>query len=59
MIRLLAQFFRGFHYMIGVSLPPPGTSDRRFVFVWLGSLAVVLAFCVILFRIIMALYFRH
>ena len=59
MIKLLAQFFRGFHYVIGISLPPPGTSDRRFVLFWLGGIAVVLAFCVILFHLIMVLCFRH
>jgi len=59
MIKLLAEFFRGFHYIIGISLPPPSASDRTFVFVWLGGIAVVVAFCVIMFNIIPVLYFRH
>ena len=59
MVKLLAEFFREFHYIVGISLPSPGTSDRRFVVLWLGSIAVVLAFTVIVFYIILALYFRH
>lgn len=59
MVKLLADFFRELHYIIGISLPPPGVSDRRFVLWWLGSIAVVLAVSVMLFYIIIALYFRH
>lgn len=59
MVKLLAELFREVHYIIGISLPPPGTSDRRFVVLWLGSIAVVLAFSVIVFYIIIALHFRH
>ena len=35
MIKFLAEIFRGFHYMVGISAPPPGTSDRTF---WLGAI---------------------
>jgi hypothetical protein len=60
MIKLLAQLFRGFHYIIGISEPPPGTSDRSFVFAWLGGIAGVAAFFLILvFYIIPFLYFKH
>jgi hypothetical protein len=59
MIKLLAEFFREFHYIVGISLPPPSTSDRRFVLFWLSGIAVALAFSVIMFYIIVALYFRH
>ena len=38
MIKFLAQLFRGLHYIVGISVPPPGTSDRMFVFAWLGSI---------------------
>jgi hypothetical protein len=31
-IKFLAQLFRGLHYIIGISVPPPGTSDHTFVF---------------------------
>jgi hypothetical protein len=41
-------------------MPSPGTSDRRFVFAWLGAIAFFLAVFVILaFYIIPFLYFRH
>lgn len=63
MIKLLAEFFRAVHYIVGISLPPAGTSDRTFVFAWLGSivaLAAVGLMCVILFvHIIPLLYIRH
>jgi hypothetical protein len=59
MIKLLARIFRGFHYVVGISAPPPGTSERTFVFVWLGAIAFIVAFCVILFFFIPFLYFRR
>jgi hypothetical protein len=46
--------------MIGISAPPPGTSDRTFVFAWLGGIAFMVAFFMILvFYIIPSVYFRH
>jgi hypothetical protein len=59
MMKLLAGFFRGIHYIVGISLPPPGTSDRTFVLAWLGGIAVVVGICVIMFYLIPVLYFRH
>ncbi len=60
MIKLLAQFFRGFHYVVGISMPPPGTSDRKFVFAWLAAIAFFVAiFVILVFYIIPFLYFRH
>ena len=60
MIKLLAQLFRGLHNIVGVSGPAPGTSDRTFVFAWLGGITFLVAFFVILvFYIIPFLYFRH
>jgi len=47
LIKFLAQLFRGFHYVVGISAPQPGASDRTFVFTWLGILAFMAAFCVI------------
>jgi len=59
-IKLLAQLFRGLHNIVGVSEPAPGTSDRTFVFAWLGGITFLVAFFVILvFYIIPSLYFRH
>jgi len=60
MIKFLAQVFRGLHYVVGISAPSPGTSDRTFVFAWLGSIAFISSFFVILvFYVIPFLYFRH
>ena len=59
-IKLLAQFFRGFHYVVGISEPSPDTSDRAFVFAWLAVIAFIVAFFLVLvFYLIPFLYFRH
>lgn len=58
--KFLAQVFRGFHYIIGISEPPPGTSDRAFVFAWLVGFAFITAlFILLVFYVIPFLYFRH
>lgn len=59
MIKFLAQLFRGFHYVVGISAPPPGANDRTFVFAWLGAIAFIVALGTILFYVIPFLYFRH
>jgi hypothetical protein len=60
MIKLLAQLFRGLHDVVGISAPPPGTSDRTFVLAWLGGIAFVTAFLLILiFYIMPFLYVRY
>jgi hypothetical protein len=58
MIQFLAKIFRGFHFMFGISAPPPGQKERTFVFAWLGILACLIAFGMILFYVIPFLYFR-
>ena len=58
MIQFLAKIFRGLHFIFGISAPPPGRSERTFVFAWLGILACLIAFCMILFYVIPYLYFR-
>lgn len=60
MIRLLAEFFRQIHYIVGISLPPPTASDRTFVSAWLVSIAAIGAFFVLMMvYIIPFLVFRH
>jgi hypothetical protein len=59
MIKFLAELFRGLHYIVGISAPPPGTNDRTFVLAWLGGIAFIAAFFFILVYIIPFLYFRH
>ena len=44
--------------MFGISAPPPGQNERTFVFAWLGILACLIAFGMILFYVIPLLYFR-
>jgi hypothetical protein len=59
MIKFLAQIFRGFHYIVGISAPPPGTNERKFVFTWLVGIAFVAVVFVILVLIVPLIYFRH
>lgn len=59
MIKFLARLFRGLHYIVGISEPPPGTSERKFVSTWLVAVAFVAAVFLILVLIIPFLYFRH
>jgi hypothetical protein len=58
-IKFLADLFRGLHYIVGISEPPPNTSDRKFVFTWLVGIAFVAAVFVALVLIIPFLYFRR
>ena len=47
-------------HQLPLSLAYVGTSDRNFVFAWLGGIAFVAAFFLIFFYyIIPLLYFRH
>jgi len=58
-IKFLADLFRGLHYIVGISEPPPNTSDRKFVFTWLVGIPFVAAVFVALVLIIPFLYFRR
>jgi hypothetical protein len=59
MIKLLARLFRGIHYVVGISAPPPGTSDGKLVLAWLVGLGFVAAIFVLLVLTIPVLYFRR
>ncbi len=59
MIKSLARFFRGLHLIIGVSAPPEGQNERSFVLIWLGALALLAAFGVLLSYLVPYLYFKH
>jgi hypothetical protein len=59
MIKFLARLFRGLHYIVGISEPPPDTSDRKFVFTWLVGIAFVAVVFVSLILLVPLLYFRH
>jgi hypothetical protein len=56
MIRFLANIFRGFSLVFGITAPPPGEDERSFVLLWIGIIAVVIAFSVLLFLIISHLH---
>ncbi len=59
MIKRLAKFFRGLHLVFGVSAPPKGQNERTFVLIWLGILAFLAAFLVLLSYLVPYLYFKH
>jgi hypothetical protein len=59
MIKFLAKFFRGLHLVFGVSAPPSGQDERKFVFTWLAILAFLVGFCVLLTYLIPYFYFRQ
>lgn len=46
MIKFLANIFRGFSLVFGITAPPPGQDERQFVFLWLGIVAIVIVFFV-------------
>jgi len=56
MISLLAKFFRGLHMFVGITPPPEGHDERTFVLVWLGMIAFVFGFGVLLFFLIAKTY---
>jgi hypothetical protein len=43
-IGALANIFRGFSLVFGISAPPPGQNELRFVMLWLGIIAVTIVF---------------
>jgi hypothetical protein len=49
MIKFLANLFRGFSLVFGITAPPPGENERPFVLLWLGIISIVIAFSVLLF----------
>jgi hypothetical protein len=59
MIKLLANFFRAFHLIVGISLPPPSVSDGRFVLWWVGGISVISGLFALMFYIVLRLNFRH
>lgn len=41
-IRFLAGIFRGLSFVVGITAPPPGQDERRFVLLWLGIVAFLI-----------------
>ena len=58
MIKLLASVFRGLSFIFGISAPPPEQDQRSFVLMWLGIVAFLLGFAVLLFYVIGHLHIR-
>jgi len=52
MIKWLAEIFRGFSLVFGISAPPQDQDQRQFVMLWLGIIAVTILFFIgVLFAI--------
>jgi hypothetical protein len=52
MIKTLASIFRGFSLVFGITAPPPGQDERRFVMLWLGIVTITIVFFIgVLFAI--------
>jgi hypothetical protein len=58
MIAFLAGLFRGLSFIFGISAPPPEQSQRWFVFMWLGIIAFLLLFGVVLFYTVSHMHLR-
>jgi hypothetical protein len=56
MIKFLANIFRGFSFVFGITAPAPGQDERKFVFVWLGIIALVMVFCGLLVFVVSKLH---
>jgi hypothetical protein len=57
MIKFLAQI-RGASLIFGITAPPPGKGDLALVILWLGIIAVVIVFTVLLFQILSNFHVR-
>lgn len=56
MIHVLANVFRGLHMVLGISVPPDGYDERKFVFIWLAAIALFIGAFVLLFLFIAKMY---
>jgi hypothetical protein len=45
-IKRLADLFRGFSLVFGITAPPPEQDQRPFVMMWLGIIAITVLFFV-------------
>jgi len=59
MIRFLASIFRGIHFILGISAPPPGRGERTFVLIWLAVLGGFLLLFAGAIYFIPYIYLRH
>jgi hypothetical protein len=42
MIHFLAGLFRGVHFILGITAPPPGHDESIFVLIWLVVIGILL-----------------
>jgi len=52
MIKFLANIFRALSMIVGISTPPPGQDERRFVLLWIGIIGTVVVVSMLLFYLI-------
>jgi hypothetical protein len=52
MIKTLASIFRGVSLVFGITAPPPGQDESKFVLLWLGIVTITVVFFIgVLFAI--------
>jgi len=56
MIHLLANLFRGLHMFLGITVPPDGYDERKFVLIWLSAIFLFIGAFVLLFLFIAKMY---
>jgi hypothetical protein len=49
LIKVLAGFFRGVSFIIGMTAPAPEEDERPFVFLWLAIIGALIVSCAVLF----------
>ena len=59
MIHFLASLFRGVHFILGITAPPPGQNERTFVLIWLGVIGAVLLLFAGMLYLIPYFYVHH
>ena len=59
MIKVLADFFRGFSMIMGVSAPSEVMDDRKYVLMWLGIFAGAAVVAAVLLYLIVFVIFPH
>ena len=52
MIKFVANIFRALSKIVGISTPPPGHDERRFVLLWIGIIGTVVVVSAFLFYVI-------
>ncbi len=56
MIPFLARVFRQVHWIVGITAPPPSKDERKFVFIWLAVIGLVVAWAAFVFYLMIYVF---